>query len=158
MAKIIFGAGCFWGVQDDFNKIKGVIKTTAGYSGGDFKNPTYKDVCSDVTGHAEVVLVEYNEKIISFKKLLEKFWEMYDPTTENRQGVDIGSQYRSAIYYFTEKQRKEAMEAKNKKEKELKKKIVTEIKKAREFYKAEDYHQNYHKKRFSLSKLFRLGT
>ncbi len=154
MEKVIFGAGCFWGVQDDFDKIKGVKKTIVGYSGGHYKNPAYKDVCSDATGHAEVVLVEYDEKIISFKELLKKFWEVHDPTTGDRQGVDIGSQYRSTIYYYTEKQRKEAMESKNKKEKELKKKITTEIKKAKEFYKAEEYHQHYHKRKFSLSKLF----
>ena len=100
------------------------------------------------------MLVEYDEKIISFKELLKKFWEVHDPTTGDRQGVDIGSQYRSTIYYYTEKQRKEAMESKNKKEKELKKKITTEIKKAKEFYKAEEYHQHYHKRKFSLSKLF----
>lgn len=153
MSKIIFGAGCFWGIQDEFDEIKGVTKTTVGYSGGHFINPTYKDVCDDVTGHAEVVLVEYDEKIISFKKLLEKFWEIHDPTTENRQGLDIGSQYRSAIYYFTEKQKRGALESKKGQERRLKKKIVTEIKKAKEFYKAEDYHQHYHKK-FSLRKLF----
>ena len=147
MAKAAFGAGCFWHIQEEFDKLNGVIKTEVGYMGGNFKNPTYKDVCSDKTGHAEVVLVEYDEKKISFKDLLEVFWKMHTPTTKNRQGFDIGSQYRSVILYYTEKQKKEAIESRNNKQKKYKNKIVTEIKKARKFYMAEEYHQHYLKKK-----------
>ncbi len=142
MAKAAFGAGCFWHIQEEFDKLNGVIKTEVGYMGGNFKNPTYKDVCSDKTGHAEVVLVEYDEKKISFKDLLEVFWKMHTPTTKNRQGFDIGSQYRSVILYYTEKQKKEAIESRNNKQKKYKNKIVTEIKKAGKFYMAEEYHQH----------------
>ena len=147
MAKAAFGAGCFWHIQEEFDKLNGVIKTEVGYMGGNFKNPTYKDVCSDKTGHAEVVLVEYDEKKISFKDLLEVFWKMHTPTTKNRQGFDIGSQYRSVILYYTEKQKKEAIESRNNKQKKYKNKIVTEIKKAGKFYMAEEYHQHYLKKK-----------
>ncbi len=149
MEKTAFGAGCFWHVQEEFEKLKGVIKTEVGYMGGNFKNPTYKDVCSDATGHAEIVLVEYDEKKISFKELLDVFWKMHNPTTKNRQGLDVGSQYRSIILYYTEKQEKEAVESRKNEQKNFKNKIVTEIKRAGKFYKAEEYHQHYLKNKRS---------
>jgi len=144
--KVTFGAGCFWHVQDEFSKLDGVINTTVGYIGGTLKNPTYKQVCSHKTGHAEVTLVEYDPKKISFKKLLETFWSIHDPTQLNRQGPDLGDQYRSAIFYYDEEQKKEAEASLKKKQKEYKQKIVTKIEKAEEFWKAEEYHQNYFKK------------
>ena len=128
-------------------ELKDVVKTEVGYMDGNFENPTYKNVCSDKTGHAEIVLVEYDEKKISFKKLLDVFWKLHNPTTKNRQGLDIGSQYRSIILYYTEKQKKEAVESKKEEQKNHKNEIVTEIKKAGKFYRAEEYHQNYLKKK-----------
>ena len=147
--KAVFGAGCFWGVEESFRKLKGVKSTIVGYMGGKMKNPTYEDVCKDKTGHAEVVLVEYNPEEISYDKLLDIFWKIHDPTQLNRQGLDIGTQYRSIIFYYNEEQKKKAMESKKKQEKskKYKSKIVTEIVKASEFYKAEDYHQKYLMKR-----------
>jgi len=148
MEKATLGAGCFWGVEVAFQKIKGVTKTTVGYMGGITKNPTYEDVCTDKTGHAEVVQLEYDPKKISYEEILEIFWDLHDPTQINRQGVDIGTQYRSVIFYHDENQRIKAENSKIKKEKsgKYKKPIVTEIKPAKEFYKAEEYHQNYLKK------------
>jgi len=147
--KATFGAGCFWGVEEAFRKIKGVTKTTVGYMGGTFKNPTYGDVCTDKTGHAEVVQIEYDPKKISYEKLLETFWELHDPTQLNRQGPDFGTQYKSIIFYHDENQRKLAEVAKDKlmKSKKYSKPIVTEIKKAVEFYRAEEYHQKYLQKK-----------
>lgn len=139
-----FAAGCFWGVQMAFDKFNGVIKTTVGYTGGNFKNPSYRDVCSDKTGHAEAVLVEYNPGIISYEKLLEIFWKIHNPTELNRQGFDIGSQYRSSIFYFNEKQRQSAIKSMKEIQKKYKNKVVTEIKKATRFYPAESYHQKYY--------------
>jgi peptide-methionine (S)-S-oxide reductase len=143
--KTMFGAGCFWGVEAVFAKTKGVIATTVGYSGGNFKDPTYQDVCSDKTGHAEVVFVEYDPKIISYQGLLDIFWKIHDPTTLNRQGPDSGSQYRSAIFYYTKQQEALAIQTKQRLEKEkvFNRPIVPEILPAKEFYKAEDYHQKY---------------
>jgi len=143
-----FGAGCFWGVEEAFQKIKGVTKTTVGYMGGKTKNPTYEDVCTDETGHAEVVQIQFDEKIVTYEELLDVFWSIYDPTQLNRQGYDTGTQYRSVIFYQNDSQRKIAEESKNKleKSKKFKKPIVTEIVPAKEFYKAEEYHQNYLKK------------
>ena len=147
--KAVFGAGCFWGVEDVFRKLKGVKSTIVGYMGGKMKNPTYEKVCTDKTGHAEVVLVEYNPEEISYDKLLDIFWKIHDPTQLNRQGLDMGTQYRSIIFYYNGEQKKKAMESKKKQEKskKYKSKIVTEIVKASEFYKAEDYHQKYLMKR-----------
>ena len=142
--KAIFAAGCFWGVQAAFDKINGVIKTTVGYTGGNFKNPSYQDVCSHKTGHAEAILIEFNPEIVSYGKLLEIFWKIHDPTTLNRQGLDIGNQYRSAVFYFNEKQKELAIKSKEKENKKYKNKIVTEITKASKFYPAEDYHQKYY--------------
>jgi len=143
-----FGAGCFWGVEDAFMQIKGVKNTTVGYLGGTLANPTYKDVCDGNTGHAEVVQIEYNPMEVSYRELLDVFWQMHDPTTLNKQGVDIGIQYRSAIFYQSEKQKKVAEESKAYLEKSglYNNPIVTEITKASTFYKAEEYHQEYLKK------------
>jgi peptide-methionine (S)-S-oxide reductase len=146
ISKAIFAAGCFWHVEHLFLKLPGVISATSGYTGGITKNPSYQEVCTGKTGHAEAVLIEFNPSKISYEKLLEKLWEIHDPTTLNRQGPDIGSQYRSAIFYLDKKQKNLAEETKNKEEKRLGKKIVTEIKKADNFYPAEEYHQKYFEK------------
>jgi peptide-methionine (S)-S-oxide reductase len=143
METATFGAGCFWGIEATFQKIKGVIKTTVGYMGGNLKNPTYEQVCTDKTGHAEVIQMIYNPEQINYEKLLEIFWEIHDPTQLNRQGPDIGIQYRSVIFYHNEKQKKLAEESKNKQQKNYNKKIVTEITPAIKFYPAEEYHQKY---------------
>lgn len=147
--KATFSAGCFWHVQEAFDKVKGVVKTTVGYTGGTVENPTYEQVSSHATGHAESVLVEYDPKIISYRQLLEVFWNMHDPTSLNRQGLDFGSQYRSAIFYHNKAQEKEANESKEQLEKSGKRgrPIVTEIAKATKFYPAEEYHQEYYKKK-----------
>lgn len=151
--KAIFGAGCFWHVEYDFKKIEGVIKTTVGYMNADLEksktylNPTYEEVCSDKTGFVEVCEVEFNPNEISYEKLLEVFWNIHDPTQLNRQGPDIGTQYKSVIFYFNNKQKEIAMKSKPEEQKNHNKKIVTEILPAGEFYKAEEYHQNYLGKR-----------
>jgi peptide-methionine (S)-S-oxide reductase len=145
MAKAVFGGGCFWCLDAVFIRVKGVGKVTAGYSGGRRKNPTYEQVCTGVSGHAEVVEIEYDEKIISYRELLDIFFEIHDPEQLNRQGNDIGTQYRSVIFYLNTDQKKEAEE----KIRELKSdgiNAVTEIKKLEVFYPAEDYHQNYFEK------------
>jgi peptide-methionine (S)-S-oxide reductase len=145
MAKATFAAGCFWGVEAAFRQIKGVTSTTVGYMGGTFKNPTYEDVCTDKTGHAEVVQVDYDPSQVSYDDLLDTFWEIHDPTTPNRQGPDVGSQYRSAIFFHTHEQEAAAKASKEKLEAsgKLKKPITTEITPASEFYRAEEYHQRY---------------
>ncbi len=141
----MFGAGCFWCVEDEFRNLPGVITATSGYSGGHTENPTYQEVCTDQTGHAEVILVEYDPDIITFNQLVDFFWTMHDPTTLNRQGPDEGTQYRSGIYYYTEAQKKIAQESKNKMNASgvFADPIVTEILPAKEFYRAEEYHQQY---------------
>jgi len=143
--KIIFGAGCFWGVEAAFRSNKGVKNVTSGYSGGHTANPTYAAVCAGTTGHAEVVLVEYDDNEISFETLLDKFWNCHDPTTQDRQGPDVGEQYRSVIFYFTPEQEKSARDSKEKLEtsQRWRNPIVTQILPASQFYNAEDYHQNY---------------
>ena len=141
-----FAAGCFWGVEAQFREIKGVVNATVGYTGGHTKNPTYKDVCSDKTGHAEAVQVEYDPSQVTYDQLLEAFWTVHDPTTTNRQGPDVGSQYRSAIFYRNQEQLKAAQASKERLEESGKfkgKKIVTEIVPAGDFYRAEEYHQRY---------------
>lgn len=145
----MFGAGCFWGVEERFRKLKGVKSTSVGYSGGVFPDPTYKDVCSDKTGHAEVVQIEFDPSIISYEELLDEFWEAHNPTSLNRQGFDIGTQYRSVIYYYTPKQKQKALQSKEKLEKsgKYKKPIATQIEPAETFYRAEEYHQKYVQKR-----------
>lgn len=148
MEKAIFGAGCFWGVEATFQDLEGVVSTRVGYSGGTTENPTYRQVCSHKTGHAEVVQVKFDPERVSYEKLLEVFWSIHNPTTLNRQGPDVGSQYRSVIFYTTEEQKVKAIESKQKMEKSgrFKRKIVTFIEPAKEFYDAEEYHQKYHKK------------
>lgn len=143
MEKVLFGAGCFWGVEETFRKLAGVNKTEVGYSGGITLNPTYQSVCDGNTNHAEVVLVEYDENIISFNDLVDHFWKCHDPTTLNRQGPDIGTQYRSAIFYYSETQKKIAESSKDLYSKENNINIVTQISEAKEYYKAEEYHQKY---------------
>ncbi len=147
MEKATFAAGCFWGVEETLRKINGVKKTVVGYMGGKIKNPSYEQVCSDTTGHIEVVQIEFNPKIISYLKLLDIFWSCHDPTAKDRQGPDVGAQYRSVIFYHTEEQHKQAEISKESIAKNYKKKIVTEILPAQEFYKAEEYHQQYLRKR-----------
>jgi len=147
MEKATFGAGCFWGVEAAFRQVKGVVSTAVGYSGGHLPNATYKDVCSGRTGHAEVVQVEYEPTQVSYDDLLKVFWENHDPTTLNRQGPDVGAQYRSAIFFHTPEQEAAAKASKEKMQAGYKNKIVTEITAASEFYRAEDYHQQYLEKR-----------
>lgn len=143
--KAIFAAGCFWGVEEAFNKLEGVIDTRVGYTGGTTPSPTYEQVCTNSTGHAEAVEVTFDPKHISYNDLLQKFWEIHDPTTLNQQGPDVGSQYRSAIFYLNDHQKEMALKSKHKMEQTgiLDKPIVTEITPADVFYPAEDYHQKY---------------
>jgi peptide-methionine (S)-S-oxide reductase len=149
MEKATFGAGCFWGVETAFRQIDGVISTTVGYSGGRTANPTYRDVCSDETGHAEVVEVEFDPAKVRYEQLLDVFWENHDPTTLNRQGPDVGSQYRSAIFFHSPAQEAAARASKARLEaaKRFRRPIVTQIEPAATFYRAEDYHQQYLEKR-----------
>ena len=143
MTKALIAAGCFWGIEEDFRKLKGVTDTKVGYSGGHIENPTYEEVCTGKTEHAEVVKIIFNEKIISYENILEKFWLCHDPTQLNRQGFDFGRQYRSAIYYYNESQKFIALKSKIEKQGFLDKEIVTEVTQAQNFYLAEDYHQLY---------------
>ncbi len=149
MAKAIFAAGCFWGVEATFRQIPGVISTRVGYTGGQLPNPTYKDVCTDRTGHAEAVEVEYDPSQVSYERLLDVFWQNHDPTQLNRQGPDWGTQYRSAIFFNTPEQEGAAQASKERQEKSgrYSKPIVTQIVPAVTFYPAEDYHQQYLEKR-----------
>lgn len=144
----MFAAGCFWGIEAAFKKLNGVISATSGYTGGHTINPTYEEVCTGKTGHAEAVEVVYDPTKITYQELLEVFWKIHDPTTLNRQGPDIGSQYRSAIFFYSSEQEKLAIESKRKLEnsKTFKSKIITEITPTTTFYKAEEYHQNYYEK------------
>lgn len=143
-----FAAGCFWGVEEAFTKPKGVKSTRVGYIGGNLPNPTYEDVCTDRTGHAEALQVEYDPKEISYEELLDLFWSIHNPTTKNRQGPDIGSQYRSIIFYHTPEQERIAKKSKQELDdsNKFQNKIVTEIEPASTFYPAEDYHQKYYQK------------
>src|SRR5207253_1254506 len=149
MAKATFAAGCFWGVESTFRQLPGVISTRVGYTGGQMQNPTHKDVCTDRTGHAEAVEVDYDPTKISYEKLLDVFWENHDPTQLNRQGPDSGTQYRSAIFYHDPEQQSAAESSKEKRGKSgaYRKPIVTQIVPATTFYEAEDYHQQYLEKR-----------
>lgn len=146
--KATFGAGCFWHVEDLFLKTKGVISTKVGYTGGNLANPTYEEVCTDATGHAEAVEVEYDPNQITYNELLEIFWDNHDPTSLNRQGPDVGKQYRSAIFFHNDEQKDiaEKSKASLKDSGKFIKEIVTEIIPAPQFYKAEEYHQKYFKK------------
>jgi peptide-methionine (S)-S-oxide reductase len=145
----MFGAGCFWGVEAAFQRVPGVLDTAVGYSGGEMANPTYKDVCTDETGHAEVVQVAYDPAKVTYQQLLDVFWQAHDPTQVNRQGPDFGSQYRSAIFFHSAEQEavakksRDALDASGK----LKRPIATEIIPASTFYRAEEYHQKYLQKR-----------
>ena len=149
MERALFGAGCFWGVEAAFRQVPGVTSTAVGYSGGQTQNPTYQQVCTDRTGHAEVVLVEYDPEQATYEQLLDVFWNAHNPTTLNRQGPDVGSQYRSAIFYFTEEQKQQAEKSKESQEQSRRfpGKIVTEITPAADFHRAEEYHQQYLEKR-----------
>ena len=146
--KATFGAGCFWKTEAKFSAIKGVIKTSVGYMGGDFANPSYLDVLSRITGHAEVAQIEYNSDIINYEQLLEIFWHIHDPTSLNRQGADRGEQYRSVIFYHTSEQEKIARKSKQQIQLSGKytRNIVTEIKPASNYYLADEYHQQYLRK------------
>jgi peptide-methionine (S)-S-oxide reductase len=148
MAKATFAAGCFWGVEDAFRQVKGVTSATVGYTGGTTKNPSYKDVCTGKTGHAEAVDVEFNPNEVSYNELLAVFFQSHDPTQLNRQGPDYGTQYRSAIFYHDAEQEAAALEAKAALEKAgvFKRPIVTQIAPATEFFRAEEYHQKYFEK------------
>ncbi len=140
-----FAAGCFWGVEHILKQVKGVIKATSGYTGGHTKNPSYEQVCTGTTGHAEAVRVEYDPSVITYEELLGYFWRLHDPTQLNRQGPDMGTQYRSAIFYHSEEQQKAAEKSKTDFDRSgvFRQDSVTEIKAAGEFYAAEDYHQDY---------------
>ena len=147
--KATFGAGCFWGVEAAYRQIPGVISTRVGYLGGTLENPTYRDVCSGRTGHAEVVEVTYDSERLTFEDMLTVFWDNHNPTTLNRQGPDIGTQYRSTIFYHDEEQKMAALASKEERDRSgrYRSPIVTEITPASEFYEAEDYHQQYLEKR-----------
>jgi peptide methionine sulfoxide reductase msrA/msrB len=149
LAQASFGAGCFWGVEAAFQAIPGVKETAVGYQGGSLKNPSYEDVCTGRTGHAEVVHVEFDPKKVTYDQLLDLFWEEHDPTTSNRQGPDVGTQYRSVIFYYTPAQKEAAEKSKAKLEASgrLKRPVVTQIVPAPDFYRAEEYHQKYLAKR-----------
>jgi len=140
-----FGAGCFWGVEDAFRKVEGVVSTRVGYMGGHTENPTYEDVCTGLTGHAEVVEVTFDPEVVGYRDLLDVFWSIHDPTTLNRQGPDVGEQYRSVIFYHSDEQRKEALESRRRLEESgrFMDRIVTAIEPAGTFYEAEEYHQQY---------------
>lgn len=149
MEKATFGAGCFWGVEAAFRQVPGVVSTAVGYMGGTFRDPTYEDVCTDRTGHAEVVQAEYDPSKVSYEDLLKVFWENHDPTQLNRQGPDVGTQYRSVIFFHTPQQEAAAdtsREALQRAER-YKRPIVTAIVPATEFWRAEEYHQQYLEKR-----------
>ncbi len=149
MEKATFGAGCFWGVEAAFRRVPGVISTQVGYMGGTLRNPTYKDVCTDQTRHAEVVEVTYDPAKVFYNQLLKVFWEIHDPTTLNRQGPDVGTQYRSVIFFHAPEQEAAARASKEKLEQArmYKRPIVTEVTTASEFWRAEEYHQQYFEKR-----------
>lgn len=146
-ATATFAAGCFWGVEAAFRQIKGVISTSVGYTGGTKEDPSYRDVCTGRTGHAETVEVIYDPERVSYNDLLKVFWENHNPTTLNRQGPDVGTQYRSAIFYQTAEQEAAALASKAEVAQQYSRPIVTEVKPATQFYPAEDYHQQYLEKR-----------
>ncbi|HET6895668.1 MAG TPA: peptide-methionine (S)-S-oxide reductase MsrA [Candidatus Baltobacteraceae bacterium] len=143
MENATFAAGCFWGVEAAFRQVPGVLDAVSGYTGGHTENPTYRDVCSDVTGHAEAVQVTYDPSQVRYDDLLRVFWDIHDPTTYNRQGPDVGSQYRSAIFTHGAAQRERATESLRSEQQRYAQPIVTEIAEAGPFYRAEEYHQRY---------------
>jgi peptide-methionine (S)-S-oxide reductase len=144
LEKATFGAGCFWCIEAVFQRIKGVKSVISGYSGGKVENPTYEEVCSGRTGHAEVVQITFDPKVISYEEILDVFWKVHDPTSLNRQGPDEGTQYRSIILYHDEEQKRIAEKSRAEVSKSFDKPIVTEIRPLTKFYKAEDYHQDYY--------------
>lgn len=148
MEKATFAAGCFWGVEEAYYDETGVVSTRVGYTGGTFENPTYKEVCTDTTGHAEAVEVTFDPTQISYDTLLKIFWQIHDPTQVNRQGPDVGSQYRSVIFYHTEEQRQlaEASRAALEQSGRYQRSLATEVLPAATFWQAEEYHQQYHRK------------
>jgi peptide-methionine (S)-S-oxide reductase len=145
--KATFGAGCFWGVEAAFRQIEGVTKTEVGYEGGRLENPSYEDVCSHTTGHVEVVEVTYDPERVSYDQLLGVFWGKHDPTQLNRQGWDIGDQYRSVVFFHDKEQQEAALAAKAREQGSYRAPIVTQVEPAETFYEAEDYHQQYLEKR-----------
>ncbi len=147
---ITLGGGCFWCLDAVYRRVSGVISSTCGYAGGKTKNPTYEEICRGDTGHVEVVQIEFDTSWISLENILEIFWHIHDPTTKNRQGNDIGTQYRSAIYYRNETQKEIALRSKEKTAKDLERPVVTQVLRLDTFYPAEDYHQNY----FMLNRMF----
>jgi peptide-methionine (S)-S-oxide reductase len=149
MAKAAFAAGCFWGVEAAFRQVEGVLSTAVGYEGGRTENPTYEQVCTNTTGHAETVQVEYDPSHVSYEQLLDVFWNNHDPTQLNRQGPDVGTQYRSAVFFHTPEQQAAAIASREQRSAsgQYKRPIVTEITPASKFYRAEEYHQQYLEKR-----------
>lgn len=146
-----FGAGCFWGIEAAFAKVPGVVETEVGYAGGKTVNPTYKDVCTDETGHAEVVQVKFDAAKVSYEELLNVFWEIHDPTQVNRQGPDFGTQYRTAIFFHSPEQEAAAKKSIKARQEKMKRPIATELTPAATFYRAEEYHQKYLEKRGASS-------
>lgn len=144
----VFGAGCFWGVESSFRAVEGVVDVAVGYAGGNVAKPSYRQVCTGKTGHAEVVQVEYDPTRVTFAQLVEVFWQIHDPTTLNRQGPDFGTQYRSVIFYSDEDERTAAEESKRRLDEsgQLGRPVVTQIVPAAEFYRAEEYHQRYYER------------
>jgi peptide methionine sulfoxide reductase msrA/msrB len=149
VSRAMFAAGCFWGVESTFRRVRGVLDTAVGYSGGRTGNPTYRQVCSGTTGHAETVLVEFDPAVVSYEELLDVFWRSHDPTQVNRQGPDVGTQYRSAVFYSDEEQKRAAEESKARLERSRahRRPVATEITPASAFYRAEEQHQRYYEKR-----------
>ncbi len=147
METATFGAGCFWGVEATFQKVPGVVSVAVGYSGGDVEDPSYQMICTGNTGHAEVVHLEYDPAVVGFEALLDVFWSCHDPTTLNRQGPDVGTQYRSVVFYLTPEQEEAARASRDLVSKRYPDPIVTEIVPFEEFYRAEEYHQRYLEKR-----------
>ena len=147
MEKATFAAGCFWGVEAAFRQVEGVTDAVVGYTGGTLENPTYEDVCSDRTGHAEAVEVTFDPARVSYEQLLDVFWKIHNPTTLNRQGPDLGTQYRSAVFFHSPQQEAAARTSKERHQSHLDRPIVTEITAASRFYRAEEYHQRYFEKR-----------
>ena len=147
--KATFGAGCFWGVEETFRRLKGVVSTAVGYAGGTKDNPTYEDVCTDETGHAEVLEIEFDPAQLKYEELLDIFWSNHNPTTLNRQGSDVGTQYRSVIFYHSPEQKTAAEASKEKIDKSgrFRRPVVTQIEPAAKFWRAEEYHQRYLEKR-----------
>jgi peptide-methionine (S)-S-oxide reductase len=145
--KATFGAGCFWQIEVEFRNLPGVLDAAAGYMGGALENPSYEDVCSDRTGHAEVVQVEFDPDEVSYGQLLERFWEIHDPTQVNRQGPDVGSQYRSVVFFHSREQQQVAEDSRTRAQARFSRPVATEIAPAQTFWRAEDYHQQYLVKR-----------